>query len=146
MSLGMTVLTSLIELCAACLDDHFDIEVMELHHAAKADAPSGTALALAAAAAKGRGIALDQAILPPHSGQSGPRPKGGIGFAAARGGDAIGDHSLLFCGPGERLELTHRAHNRRIYAIGALKAAEWVAQQSPGHYTMCDVLNLSMPE
>ncbi len=146
MSLGITLLTSLIEYCAACLDDDFDIEVMELHHAAKADAPSGTALALATAAAKGRGIDPEQAMLPPHSGRKGSRPKGGIGFATARGGDAIGDHSLLFCGTGERLELTHRAHNRRIYAIGALKAARWAVRQPPGRYSMQDVLNLSMPK
>ena len=95
--------------------------------------------------AKGRGIDLDQAMLPPRFGRGGHRPKGGIGFAASRGGDAVGDHSLLFCGPGERLELTHRAHNRRIYAIGALKAAQWASKQPPGHYDMRDVLDLSMP-
>ena len=142
MSLGITLLASLVERCASCLDDSFDIEVTELHHAGKADAPSGTALMLGEAAARGRRSDPGNAALPPRTGRCGPRPKGGIGFAVARGGDAVGDHSVLFCGPGERLEITHRAHDRRIYAIGALKAARWATSQTPGRYDMGAVLGL----
>ena len=139
MSLGVTLLAALVEQAAAALPEAYDIEIFELHHSHKIDSPSGTALSLGRAAAAGRGITLDEAAL---YDRHGPRPAGGIGFAAARGGDVVGDHTILFAGPGERLELTHRAGDRRIYAIGAIKAARWLSGQEPGLYGMRAVLGL----
>ncbi len=142
MSQGVNLLLELVERVARTLDAEFDIEVLELHHRAKVDAPSGTALALGEAAARGRGIDPERHRILSRVGRTGPRPVGEIGFAVLRGGDVVGDHTVLFAGPGERLELTHRAGDRRIYAKGALRAARWLAGRSPGLYGMREVLGL----
>ena len=144
MSLGVNLLLGLTEQVARALGpEAFDIEIVEIHHRHKVDAPSGTALALGEAAARGRGVALEQAAVRGRDGLTGARPAGAIGFAALRGGDAVGDHSVIFAGVGERIELTHRASDRRIYARGALHAARWVHSQPPGLYGMADVLGLT---
>ncbi|MGP1394629.1 MAG: 4-hydroxy-tetrahydrodipicolinate reductase [Inquilinaceae bacterium] len=142
MSLGVNLLLALVEQVARTLDDGFDIEIVEMHHRHKVDAPSGTALGLGRAAAAGRGIALDDRAVHGRSGHTGPRGRGDIGFAVLRGGDVVGDHSVVFAGAGERIELTHRAANREIYAVGAVKAALWAHGQRPGLYSMRDVLEL----
>jgi 4-hydroxy-tetrahydrodipicolinate reductase len=142
MSLGVNLLLSLVEKTARALDDSFDIEITEMHHRLKVDAPSGTALTLGEAAAKGREVRLKDVEQRSREGQTGPRSEGAIGFSVLRGGDVIGDHTVIFAGPGERIELTHKASNRTIYAYGALKAALWAAQQKPGLYSMQDVLGL----
>lgn len=143
-SLGVTLLAALVEAAAARLPD-WDIELVELHHGAKRDAPSGTALMLAEAAARGRSRLLEAVRLPPRDGLGGPRPAGGIGMAALRGGTAAGDHDVLFLGPGERLRLAHVAEDRRIFATGALTAARWLAGRPAGRYRMADVLGLAEP-
>ncbi|MEO1089224.1 MAG: 4-hydroxy-tetrahydrodipicolinate reductase [Pseudomonadota bacterium] len=145
MSRGVNLLLELTEVVARALDASFDVEIVELHHGRKVDAPSGTALALGEAAAKGRGVALDDVAERGRDGLTGPREAGRIGFAALRGGDAVGDHTVLFAGPGERLELTHRAGDRGIYAHGALQAAFWLQDRAPGRYGMADVLGLRPP-
>ena len=137
-SLGVAVAMALVRRAAAALD--WDIEIAELHHRMKVDAPSGTALALGQAAAAGRGVALD--AVRGRDGITGARVDGSIGFASLRGGSAAGDHLVLFAGDGERLEIGHRAENRTIFARGALRAAAWVAGKSAGRYTMDDVLGL----
>jgi 4-hydroxy-tetrahydrodipicolinate reductase len=142
MSQGVNLLLGLVEQVARALDPTFDIEIVEAHHRHKVDAPSGTALALGRSAAKGRGVELDEAALRARDGITGPRPEGGIGFAVLRGGDVVGDHTVLFAGAGERLELTHRATDRRIYAKGALRSARWAVGRPPGLYGMADVLGL----
>jgi 4-hydroxy-tetrahydrodipicolinate reductase len=142
MSQGVNLLLGLVEQLARTLDPAFDIEIVETHHRHKVDAPSGTALALGRSAAKGRGVELDEAALRARDGITGPRPEGGIGFAVLRGGDVVGDHTVLFAGAGERLELTHRATDRRIYARGALRSARWAVGKPPGLYGMADVLGL----
>jgi 4-hydroxy-tetrahydrodipicolinate reductase len=141
-SLGINLLLGLVEQVAARLGSDWDIEIMEIHHRGKADAPSGTALALGRAAAAGRGVALDAVAQRGRDGITGPRKSGDIGFAALRGGDAVGDHHVIFAGAGERLELSHRATNRAIYAKGAVRAARWVAGQPAGLYGMKEVLGL----
>ncbi len=141
-SLGVNVLAALVRKAAAALDDSFDIEVVEMHHRRKVDAPSGTALLLGAAAAEGRGIALSGNAIFAREGHTGPRPAGDIGFATLRGGTVIGDHSVVFAGAGERLELTHRAEDRALFAQGAVRAALWAHAQQPGLYDMSDVLGL----
>src|SRR5919106_5140054 len=144
MSLGVNLLLGLTEQVARALGpDAFDIEILEIHHRHKVDAPSGTALALGEAAARGRGVRLAEAADRGRDGLTGARKDGAIGFAALRGGDAVGDHSVIFAGSGERLELVHRASDRRIYARGAVHAARWAHGQPPGLYGMADVLGLT---
>ena len=127
MSVGVNLLLALVEQVARTLDDDYDIEIVEMHHRHKVDAPSGTALGL------GRAAAL---------GWTGPRPKGEIGFATLRGGDVAGDHTVVFAADGERIELTHKASNRGVFAKGAVRAALWAADKPPGLYSMREVLGL----
>jgi 4-hydroxy-tetrahydrodipicolinate reductase len=143
MSLGVNLLAALARRVAKTLDDEFDIEILEMHHNKKVDAPSGTALLLGRAAAAGRGVDLDQHAVRSRDGHTGAREKGALGFAALRGGTVVGEHSVIFAGPAERIELTHRAEDRMIFARGALKAAVWARGRKPGLYTMSDVLGLS---
>ena len=142
MSLGVNLLLGLVEQVARALDADYDIEILEMHHRHKVDAPSGTALALGRAAAQGRGVELDQVADRARDGITGPRKAGGIGFAVLRGGDVVGDHQVVFAGPGERLELAHHAADRGIYSRGAVRAARWAAGRPPGLYGMADVLGL----
>jgi len=138
-SLGVTVLAALVEQAARALDSAWDIEIVELHHRHKVDAPSGTALFLAEAAARGRGAPLADLRLPPHTSQSDARRAGGIGFAAMRGGSSAGEHRVILAGEGERIELGHVAEGRDIFARGAVKAARWLSGRKPGRYTMADI-------
>jgi 4-hydroxy-tetrahydrodipicolinate reductase len=142
MSLGVNLLAALVKRVAQSLDETFDVEILEMHHKAKIDAPSGTALLLGEAAAEGRKIALDQHSARGRDGITGPRDTGAIGFASLRGGTVTGDHSVIFAGPMERIELTHRAEDRTMFAQGAVKAALWARGKEPGFYTMADVLGL----
>ena len=142
MSLGVNLLAVLVEEAARALDERFDIEIVEMHHKHKVDAPSGTALLLGKAAAAGRRIALADHTISARDGHTGERPLGAIGFAALRGGSVVGDHSVIFAGAGERLELTHRAEDRQIFARGALAAALWGRGRSPGLFSMRDVLGI----
>ncbi|CAK0744260.1 4-hydroxy-tetrahydrodipicolinate reductase [Azospirillaceae bacterium] len=142
MSLGVNLLIGLVERVAGVLDIDYDIEILEMHHRHKVDAPSGTALALGRAAAVGRQANLDEVSVRVRDGVTGPRKLGDIGFATLRGGDVIGDHVVTFAGEGERIELAHRAGNRQIYARGAVRAAQWVKGRPPGAYGMRDVLGL----
>ena len=143
MSLGVNLVLGLVEQAASRLSPDFDIEVLEMHHRDKVDAPSGTALALGAAAARGRGVELEGVAQKVRDGITGARRSGDIGFATLRGGDVAGEHSVIFAAPGERIELTHKAGNREIFARGAIKAALWAAGQRPGLYSMRDVLGLT---
>lgn len=143
MSQGVTLLLSLVEQVARALDESFDIEIVEMHHRMKVDAPSGTALALGEAAAAGRGAPLEKLWIKSRDGHTGPRPSGAIGFATLRGGDVVGEHSVVFAGPGERIEITHKAQSREVFAHGAVRAARWLAERPPGLYDMRDVLGLS---
>src|SRR3981189_3458388 len=143
MSLGVNLLAALVKRVAQSLDDGFDIEILEMHHKAKIDAPSGTALLLGEAAAEGRKIALDKHSARGRDGLTGARKAGDIGFASLRGGSVTGDPSALFAGPMERIELQHRAEDRLIFAHRALKAAMWAHGKKPGLYSMADVLGLS---
>ena len=143
MSLGVNLLAVLVKQAAKALDPDFDIEVLEMHHRAKVDAPSGTALMLGRAAADGRGIDLDQHAVRARDGHTGPRPRGDIGFATLRGGSVVGEHSVIFAGDGETLELTHKATDRALFARGAVKAAMWARDRKPGLYSMADVLGLA---
>ena len=141
MSVGVSVLAALVEQVAARLNGEFDIEIFEAHHRHKVDAPSGTALALATAAIKGRGIKTGDALIESrHAG--GTRTPGSIGMSVFRGGDVVGEHTVTFAGPGERIELTHKASDRAIFAKGALKAALWLQDKKPGIYSMRDILGL----
>jgi 4-hydroxy-tetrahydrodipicolinate reductase len=142
MSLGVNLLAALVKQVASKLDDAFDIEIVEMHHNRKIDAPSGTALMLGAAAAAGRGIDLAARSVRSRDGHTGARERGDIGFAALRGGTVVGEHSVIFAGPYERIELVHRAEDRMIFARGAVKAALWARGQKPGLYGMADVLGL----
>lgn len=142
MSLGVNLLIGLTERVAAALGPDFDIEIVEMHHRHKRDAPSGTALALGQAAARGRSTTLDAVAQRGRDGDTGPRPEGAIGFAALRGGDVVGDHTIVFAGAGERIELIHKATDRRIFARGAVAAARWAAGRPPGLYGMADILGL----
>jgi 4-hydroxy-tetrahydrodipicolinate reductase len=142
MSLGVNLLAALVKRVAKTLDDDFDIEILEMHHNRKVDAPSGTALLLGRAAAEGRAIDLAQHAVKSRDGHTGARERGDIGFAALRGGSVVGEHSVIFAGPAERIELVHRAEDRMIFARGALKAALWARGQKPGLYSMADVLGL----
>ena len=143
MSLGVNLLAALVKRVAQALDESFDIEVLEMHHRAKIDAPSGTALMLGEAAASGRKVALEERAARGRDGVTGARRSGDIGFASLRGGSVTGDHSVIFAGPMERIELTHRAEDRTMFAQGAVKAALWARGQTPGFYSMADVLGLS---
>ncbi len=142
MSLGVNVLLSVVEEVARRLGPDWDVEIMEMHHRGKVDAPSGTALALGRAAAAGRGVSLEEVEQRGRDGITGPRRTGDIGFAALRGGDAVGDHHVSFAGASERLEFVHRATSRAIYAKGAVRAARWVVGRAPGVYGLKEVLGL----
>ena len=142
MSLGVNLLIALTRKVAAALDVDFDIEILEMHHKHKVDAPSGTALMLGRAAAEGRGIDFDKHSVRIRNGNTGPRQEGSIGFAVLRGGSVIGDHSVIFAGESERIELVHKATDRGLFARGAVKAALWAHKQKPGLYSMADVLGL----
>ncbi len=139
MSLGINLLLDMVENLAGRLTE-YDIEITETHHRLKKDAPSGTALALAGAAAAGRNASLNDIAVHGRTGLTGTRPPGEIGIHAIRGGDVVGDHTVLFAGLGERIELTHKASSRDTFANGALFAARFLATQSPGLYTMKDAL------
>jgi 4-hydroxy-tetrahydrodipicolinate reductase len=138
MSLGVNLLAALVEQAAARLGADWDIEVLEMHHRHKVDAPSGTALLLGQAAAKGRGVTLG----PPQHDRNGRRTEGAIGFASLRGGSVAGDHLVVLAAEGERIELGHRAETRAIFARGAIRAAQWLAGKPAGRYSMADVLGL----
>ena len=142
MSLAVNILFALTRQVAGILDDRFDVEIVEMHHKHKVDAPSGTAIGLGRAAAEGRKVALDAVSQMARQGHTGARRQGDIGFAVLRGGDVVGDHSVVFAVEGERLELTHKASSRRIFSRGAVHAARWAATQPPGLYGMADVLGL----
>lgn len=142
-SLGVNLLAGLVKKAASVLGDDFDVEILEMHHNRKVDAPSGTALMLGRAAAAGRNIMLAEHSIAPRDGITGPRPRGDIGFAALRGGTVVGEHTVIFAGENERIELTHRADSRTIFAGGALRAALWAAGQKPGLYDMADVLGFN---
>ncbi len=141
MSLGVNLLMNLAEKTAEILHENFDIEILEMHHNKKIDAPSGTALSLGLAVAKARGIKLEEKAIMNRVGKDSKRNKGEIGFATLRGGDVIGDHTVIFAGDGERIELSHKASNRDIFAKGAIRAAIWGSAQKPGFYSMRDVLS-----
>lgn len=140
MSLGVNLLTQLTRRVAEALDEEFDIEVVEAHHHHKVDAPSGTALMLGEAAAEGRGVKLSDVSDRGRDGITGAREKGHIGFSAIRGGDIVGEHDVIFAGAGERIILRHIATDRLVFARGALKAALWGQDKTPGQYDMADVL------
>ncbi len=143
MSLGVNLLMLLVERVARVLDPDWDIEIVEMHHRMKVDAPSGTALALGQAAAAGRGVDLDSVAKRARDGITGARHRGEIGFATLRGGDVVGEHAVVFATEGERIELSHKATSREIFARGAVHAARWVVGRPPGLYSMADVLGLS---
>ena len=140
MSMGVNLLAALTEQVAKVLGPEFDIEILELHHRHKRDAPSGTALMLGEAAARGRDISLKEKGVHVRDGDTGPRREGDIGFAALRGGDVVGEHRVMFAGPAERIELGHVATDRGIFARGAVRAALWGRDRPPGLYSMADVL------
>ncbi len=142
MSLGVNLLAELVKQAAQSLGDDFDIEVLEMHHRHKVDAPSGTAYLLGDAAAKGRDMNLADASVRVRDGHTGPRAAGTIGFATMRGGSVVGEHAVVFAGEGERIELCHKADSREIFARGAVRAAQWAHGRKPGLYSMKDVLGL----
>jgi 4-hydroxy-tetrahydrodipicolinate reductase len=141
-SVGVNLLMALTERAAAILGEDYDIEIVEMHHHHKVDSPSGTALGLGRAAARGRQVVLDNVWCKSRDGHTGARPKGEIGFATLRGGDVVGDHTVMFAADGERIELTHKASARSVFAKGAVRAARWAAGQPTGLYSMRDVLGL----
>lgn len=141
MSVGVNLLMSLAEKVASVLRDDYDIEIVEMHHKDKIDSPSGTALSLGAAAAKGRSSSLKEIGQMSRVGKDNKRKRGEIGFASMRGGDVVGDHTVIFAGNGERVELTHKASNREVFGSGAVRAAIWGSNQKPGFYLMKDVLS-----
>ena len=142
MSLGINLLAALTRKMAEALDADFDIEVVEMHHRMKVDAPSGTALMLGEAAAAGRGVKLDQVAQRVRDGNTGPRKRGDIGFATLRGGLVVGEHTVIFASDNERIEITHKAADRGLFARGAVKAALWGHGKGPGRFDMMDVLGL----
>ncbi|WP_414464313.1 4-hydroxy-tetrahydrodipicolinate reductase [Hyphomicrobium sp. DY-1] len=144
MSLGVNLLMALTRQAAAALGNDFDIEIVEMHHRMKVDAPSGTALMLGEAAAAGRGLDLGAHSVRVRDGVTGPRRKDDIGFATLRGGTVVGEHTVIFAGEGERIELTHSATDRGIFARGAVKAALWTKGRAPGLYGMTDVLGIAL--
>jgi 4-hydroxy-tetrahydrodipicolinate reductase len=141
-SLGVNVLAALVEKAARLLGSDYAIEILEAHHSNKVDAPSGTALALGRAAASGRKVHLADHAVYAREGHTGKRKPDDIGFATLRGGDVVGEHTVFFYGQGERLELTHRATDRALFAKGAIETAKWLAQQPPGFYRMQDFLKV----
>jgi 4-hydroxy-tetrahydrodipicolinate reductase len=143
MSVGVNLLMKLAEVAARVLQDGYDIEIVEAHHRHKVDAPSGTALGLGQAVARAVGRDLASCAVYGREGVTGERDPKTIGFATVRGGDIVGDHTLLFAGVGERVELTHKASSRATFAQGALRAAKWLQGRAPGLYDMRDVLNLN---
>jgi 4-hydroxy-tetrahydrodipicolinate reductase len=143
MSMGVNLLVALVKRVAQTLDDEFDIEILEMHHNRKIDAPSGTALMLGRAAADGRRVDLAARSVRGRDGHTGARRPGDIGFAALRGGSVVGDHTVIFAGPAERIEVSHKAEDRMIFARGAVRAALWARGQKPGLYSMTDVLGLA---
>ncbi|MCX5580691.1 4-hydroxy-tetrahydrodipicolinate reductase [Kaistia terrae] len=143
MSLGVNLLAQLVRQAARALDADFDIEVLEMHHRHKVDAPSGTALMLGQAAAEGRDINLAENSVRVRDGITGPRERGTIGFASLRGGSVIGDHSVMLAGEGEMITLSHHASDRALFARGAIKAALWAHGRKPGRYSMADVLGFT---
>jgi len=143
MSLGVNVLAATVERVARALPASYDIEIVEMHHRMKVDAPSGTALLLGEAAAEGRGIDLAAHAVRTRDGHTGARRDGDIGFAALRGGSVVGDHTVILAGPGERIELTHRAEDRGIFARGAVQAALWGRGRKAGLYSMANVLGFA---
>jgi 4-hydroxy-tetrahydrodipicolinate reductase len=142
MSVGVNLLAALVERVARTLDEEFDVEILEMHHNKKIDAPSGTALMLGRAAAEGRGLDLGRHSVRGRDGHTGARRPGDIGFASLRGGSVVGDHAVIFAGLAERIELAHKAEDRMIFARGAVRAALWARGQKPGLYSMADVLGL----
>ena len=141
-SLGVNLLLSLARQAGALLDDSYDVEIVEMHHRHKKDAPSGTAIGLAEAVAAGRGVDLDKEACYGRQGIVGERPAGQIAIHALRGGDVVGDHTVIFAADGERVEITHKASDRAAFARGALRAASWVTGRAPGVYSMAQVLGL----
>jgi 4-hydroxy-tetrahydrodipicolinate reductase len=142
MSIGVSVALKLVDLAARALGPDYDVEVFEIHHKLKVDAPSGTALKLGEVAAAARGTTIEKGGVFARHGTTGERKAGTIGFSAARGGDIVGDHTVFFAGPGERVEITHRSSSRATYAQGALRAARFLQGKAPGLYDMDDVLGL----
>ena len=142
MSLGVNLLTSLVEKVSSSLDVDFDIEILEMHHRNKVDAPSGTALMLGEAAAKGKGKSLSELRIAAREGISDNREKGSIGFASLRGGGVVGEHEVSFTSGSERISIKHEAFSRDIFVNGAIKAALWSKEKEPGLYDMLNVLNL----
>ena len=143
MSVGVNVMLRLLDLATRSLGEGYDVEVIESHHKHKIDAPSGTALALGEAVARARGVDLTAHGVFARHGQTGERPPGAIGFATVRGGDIVGEHTVMFAGAGERIEISHKSSSRANYADGSLRAAHFVATQGPGLYGMADVLGLA---
>ena len=141
-SIGVNLLLALSEKVAATLGPDYDVEIVEMHHRHKIDAPSGTALALGKAAAAGRKVELEKVWRKSRDGHTGARPAGEIGFATLRGGEEVGVHTVMFAAAGERLELSHRSFSRETYASGAVRAALWLEGRKPGLYGMKDVLGL----
>ena len=142
MSLGVNVVAALTQKIAKILNADYDIEILEMHHRNKVDAPSGTALMLGSAAAAGRGINLTESSIKSRDGNTGPRPRGDIGFATLRGGSVVGDHAVIFAGEGEEITIRHHASDRAIFARGALTAALWGQGKGPGLFSMSDVLGI----
>jgi 4-hydroxy-tetrahydrodipicolinate reductase len=140
MSIGVNIIAALTEQVAAILDDHYDIEIVEMHHCHKVDAPSGTAILLGESAATGRKVPLADVARKSRDGIIGARPRGEIGFSTIRGGDVVGEHTVMFAGDGERIEITHKASSRKIFAKGAVRAALWAKGKKKGFYSMKDVL------
>lgn len=140
-SIGVNLCLKLLEQAAAALGESFDVEVVEAHHKHKVDAPSGTALMMGQAVARGAGKNLKDVAVYAREGHTGARPAGAIGFSTIRGGDVVGDHTVLFLGEGERVEIAHRASSRMNFATGAVRAAAWVAGRKPGLYSMRDVID-----
>lgn len=140
---GITLLLALAQQMAAALPAaDYDAEIVEMHHRQKVDAPSGTAIGLGRAVALGRGVRLEDVMVSGRDGHTGPRPPGAIGFAALRGGQVVGEHTLLFAAGSEQVALTHRAFDRRVFAAGAVRAAGWLVRQPPGLYSMADVMGI----
>ena len=140
---GVNLVLALAERMAAFLPaERYDAEIVEMHHRQKVDAPSGTAIGLGRAVARGRGVALADVMVSGRDGHTGPRPPGAIGFAAMRGGQVVGEHTLLFAAGDEHIALTHRAFDRRAFAVGSLQAARWVVGRPAGLYDMLDVLGM----
>ncbi len=143
MSVGVNVALKLLEVAAHALDERFDVEIVETHHKHKVDAPSGTALQMGDVVAAARGLRLDECAVYARHGETGERQPGSIGFASLRGGDVVGDHTVVFAGSGERIEITHRASSRAPYAEGSLRAARFLAGKKKGLFGMNDVLGLA---